>query len=83
MMSRTDFDRFVADLNEDRGLWEEFAALGDPSQWVERAGSKGYRLSQEEAAGLAASCGALSDDDLEQVAGGWDSGEPPPDGGGG
>lgn len=79
-MSAFDVKRFSSDLQKDPTLMEEFTLLGEnPEAWVELAASKGYELSIEEATGLSTSHRELSDDELENVAGGWDTGS----GGGG
>lgn len=71
-MSRADLERLTADLQNVLGLSEEFSELGyDPDAWIRRASTKGYHLSSEEAEGLCSSHGELSEDDLDQVAGGW------------
>ncbi len=71
-MSRSDLERFTADLQCVPGLSEEFSSLGyDPEAWVRHAGAKGYHLTSDEADGLSSGHGELSDDDLDNVAGGW------------
>lgn len=75
MMSRRDLIRFTQDFESDFGMSEEFSALGrDTSAWVSLAEKKGYELSKLEAENLIASREQLSDDELENVAGGWDGG---------
>lgn len=72
-MSRADLQRFTEDLQTDAALAEEFGVLGDdPEAWRSQAAGKGYQLTTEEAGGLSASHRDLSDDELEDVAGGWD-----------
>lgn len=74
-MSSSDLERFTTDLQNNPALADEFASLGeDPDAWVRRASMRGYHLTQEEASGLSSSYVELSDEDLEEVAGGWDSG---------
>lgn len=76
-MSRADLQRFAADLEADSRLADEFGALGDePEEWHRLAVAKGYQLTFEEARGLSSSYEELSDDELEQVAGGWDGTDP-------
>lgn len=78
-MSTAEFERFLSDLQRDPELMEEFRSLAeDPAIWVRWASAKGYEISQDEAAALEDTYSEISDDDLEQAAGGW-SGE---DGGG-
>lgn len=87
MMSGTDLQRFTEELDADAALAGEFCALGnDPEAWHRRAASKGYNLTLEEAGALSSSYRELSDDELEDVAGGWDgsgSGSGSGSGGGG
>lgn len=72
-MSRPEVERFTADFAADPALAEAFTALGDdPEGWVRLAREKGYDLTLEEAQGLISSQQELSDDELEEVAGGWD-----------
>lgn len=72
-MSRADLQRFTEDLEADTALAEEFRALGDDATaWHRQAAGKGYDLTLEEVGGLSSSYQELSDDELEQVAGGWD-----------
>lgn len=72
-MSRADLQRFTDDLAADDALASEFGALGDDAEaWYRHAAGKGYDLTAEEAAGLCSSYLELSDDELEEVAGGWD-----------
>lgn len=70
-MNRTEVDRFLSDLQKDPGLRQEMAALGqDMEACVRRANAKGYQFTLEDATGTLFDPN-LSDDDLEQVAGGW------------
>lgn len=72
-MSRPDLERFTAEFERDPALAERFAALGDdPEGWVRLARERGYDLTLDEARGLVSSRRELTDDELEQVAGGWD-----------
>ena len=72
-MSMEDLERLMSDLQKSPELMQEFRALGKSREgWVRWGQERGYRFSVEEAEGLAASRGELSDDELEQVAGGWD-----------
>lgn len=82
-MSRADLQRFTEDLRADAALAKEFGGLGDdPEAWRSQAASKGYQLTTDEAGGLSASHRDLSDDELEDVAGGWDGSETGSGGGG-
>lgn len=78
-MSRFDLERFTADTRKDRSMADEAARLR-PQALAEWAASRGYELTLDEARGLVSSTAELSDDELENVAGGWD--EPQPPGGG-
>ena len=71
-MSRSEVERFLADLQSDAGLRQELETLGqDTEACVRWANAKGYAFTSEEALELGAFDADLSDDDLEQVAGGW------------
>jgi predicted ribosomally synthesized peptide with nif11-like leader len=71
-MSRREVDRFLSDLQNDAGLRQELAELGqDMEACVHWANAKGYVFTQEEALELGVFDADLSEDDLEQVAGGW------------
>ncbi len=72
-MSKFETERFIKDFKNRPELSEEFTRLGDdPKAWVKLASARGYELTLEKAAGLCSSYTELSDDDLEDVAGGWD-----------
>lgn len=74
-MSRPDLIRFTEDFQNDLSLAAAFDNLsGDATAWCQLAAEKGYELTLDEAEGLISSYGELSDDDLENVAGGWDGG---------
>jgi predicted ribosomally synthesized peptide with nif11-like leader len=82
-MSKVDLERFQSCAQEEPRLLEEVTALaGDAEALVRWAATRGFDLTPAETEGLADSCGELSDEDLEQAAGGW-SDPPPPTGGGG
>ncbi|MFN7963021.1 MAG: Nif11-like leader peptide family RiPP precursor [Thermoanaerobaculia bacterium] len=82
-MSIQDLDRFSAALRADPRLLEQLSALGlDAEAWRAHAASLGFHLTLDEARGLAESTTELSDEELEDVAGGW-TGDPPPPGTGG
>jgi predicted ribosomally synthesized peptide with nif11-like leader len=71
-MSSTEAQRFLTDLQNDAGLRQELENLGqDTEACVRWANAKGYTFTREEAQDLGAFDTDLSDDDLEQVAGGW------------
>lgn len=72
-MSTGDLEGFLNDLQQDARLRAEFEALPpDPESWVRWAIAKGYSLTREDADRLAESRDLdISDDDLENVAGGW------------
>ncbi|MEM7482097.1 MAG: Nif11-like leader peptide family RiPP precursor [Acidobacteriota bacterium] len=82
-MTNTDLIRFQQDLGRDAALRAEFESLAeDLATWSVWARSKGYDLSPDDLADLNEE---ISDDDLDEVAGGWSSSDPPPPppGGGG
>lgn len=71
-MSSAEVERFLSDLQRDPELMEEFQSLAeDPKVWVRWATAKGYDITPEEAAELEDTHSEISDDDLEQAAGGW------------
>jgi hypothetical protein len=75
-MSRSELQRFLGDLRRVSGLSEEFERLaGDLEAQVCWANEHGYLFSLAEAAELGG-FGELSDEELEEAAGGW-SGDPP------
>lgn len=75
-MSSVDVQRLMEDLQTDSSLLDEFLALGsDVDGWVGLAASRGYSLTFEEAESLSSSYEELSDDDLDEVAGGWSGNE--------
>ncbi|HEX2165106.1 MAG TPA: hypothetical protein VHM02_14275 [Thermoanaerobaculia bacterium] len=72
-MSRTEARRLVIDLAAREDVARELAAVRqDPDLWRRRAAELGYRLDADEAVELLARREELEDEDLEQVAGGWD-----------
>ena len=77
-MSSADLDRFISDLQNQPELQQQFAALRhDLDAAVGWANSKGYLFTRAEADAWAN--GELSDDDLEDAAGGdWTNPPPPP-----
>ncbi len=77
-MSRSELDRFLQDLREQPELRRQFQTLltdtGRSLRWAEE---KGYHLTFEQVDELANSERDLSDEELEEVAGGddgWSSG---------
>lgn len=71
-MSRREVDRFLSDLQNNAGLRQEVAKLGqDMEACVQWANAQGYQFTLEEALETGVFDADLSDDDLEQVAGGW------------
>ncbi|HEY8022449.1 MAG TPA: Nif11-like leader peptide family RiPP precursor [Thermoanaerobaculia bacterium] len=76
-MSRSELQRFLGDLRRTSGLSEEFERLaGDLEAQVRWAHERGYAFDREEAAELTG-FGELTDEELEEAAGGW-TGDPPP-----
>ncbi len=70
-MSSIDARRLKVAAEESPGLFHELSAL-EPEALIQWAAGKGYELTVDEACELKAdSPQELSDDDLEQVAGGW------------
>jgi predicted ribosomally synthesized peptide with nif11-like leader len=71
-MSRGEVERFLGDLQMSTDLRQELEGLGqDRDALVSWANENGYDFTREEAEELGAFDGDLSDDQLEQVAGGW------------
>jgi hypothetical protein len=88
-MSRTEVDRLLADLQQKPDLMAEFrrlaADLDDLDRLVRWAAEKEYHVIREELRRLAESDRELSDEELEDAAGGddgWAPGTPPPPDGG-
>jgi predicted ribosomally synthesized peptide with nif11-like leader len=76
-MSRSELQRFLGDLRRISGFSEEFERLaGDLEAQVRWANERGYEFNGEEAVELAG-VGELTDEELEEAAGGW-TGDPPP-----
>lgn len=75
-MSQRDLTRFVEAFDRDPALREEFERLGnEPDSWMRRARELGYDLERDEVESLVSGARELSDEDLEDVAGGWDGGD--------
>jgi len=85
-MSRAEMDRLVADLQRKPELMLEFRRLAsDLEGLVCWAAAKEYRVFREDLRRLAESDRELSDDELEDAAGGedgWAPSAPPPPGSG-
>jgi predicted ribosomally synthesized peptide with nif11-like leader len=82
-MSRPDLARLITDLQHKPGLAKQMGASDPSVQW---ARERGYDVTQEELTELMASNRELSDDELEQAAGGddgWGTGTGGSTGGGG
>ena len=71
-MSQVELARLLHAFATDPSLRQEFDALGNADAQVAWAFARGYRITPAEAASL--SVESLSDDDLENVAGGWSGG---------
>ena len=72
-----DLQRLMAAAEKDPALSERLSAL-EAEALVEWAAAKGYSLTLDEAQSFSATYEELSDDDLEQVAGGWTGDNTPP-----
>jgi predicted ribosomally synthesized peptide with nif11-like leader len=81
-MRSAEFGRLLSDLQTDAKLREEFHRLGgDLEATMRLAAAKGYRLTRAEAGELVRSFEELSDDELDEAAGGaWNDPPPPPTG---
>jgi hypothetical protein len=78
-MKSAEFERLLSNLRSDEALRGEFERLaGDREQTMRLAAVKGYGLSPEEGHELAQSFRELSDEDLDQAAGGAWNDPPPP-----
>jgi predicted ribosomally synthesized peptide with nif11-like leader len=72
-MSAAEFDRLVRAFQKNPHFLDEFRNLaGNPEHRLQWAQEKGFQLTREELERLSDSNQVLSDDDLEQVAGGDD-----------
>ncbi len=84
-MSAAEFDRLVRAFQQNPDLLDEFRNV-NPEQRLQWAQEKGFQPTREELERLSDSDEALSDADLEQVAGGddgWGTGTGGTTGGGG
>lgn len=79
-MSRADLNRLLGDLRKTPDMLEELKGT-DPEAVIRWAGARGYDLTPGEAEELVASDRELSDDELEEAAGGEEAWPPPGDGG--
>jgi predicted ribosomally synthesized peptide with nif11-like leader len=86
-MSSPEQNRFLEDVRKDPRLLDETRTLlRDPGAALRWAEEKGYQLTLEDIHELLDSDRELSDDDLDQAAGGedeWGTGTPPGGTGGG
>lgn len=85
-MSAHEQERLLSDLRRDPGQIEELRKLGHDAGAVARwVSERGYNLARPEIEALLATDRELSDEDLEQAAGGNDpwTGAPPDSGSGG
>lgn len=85
-MSRMELQRFLGEVRKHPSLLEELKGLGHDAdaalRWLE---ARSFGVTRQEIAELLAQDQELSDDDLEEVAGGdaaWTGGDPPPPTGG-
>jgi predicted ribosomally synthesized peptide with nif11-like leader len=79
-MSMADLERLLEDLRKDPALMEDLRRrVHDSAMAADWARQKGYILGREDLKALSASDRELSDDELEEAAGGDDawSGTPP------
>jgi len=84
-MRSAEFERLLSDLRSNDALRGEFHRLGgDLEETMRLAAAKGYRLMRQEAEELRKSFEELSDEELDQAAGGaWNDPPTPPPGTGG
>jgi predicted ribosomally synthesized peptide with nif11-like leader len=76
-MSSSELNRLLEDVRKDPHLVDELRALlSDPDVALRWAVDKGYHLTLEDVAELCDSDRELSDDDLEEAAGGDDNWPP-------
>lgn len=71
-MSNSQFREFMTELEKDQGLKDRFSQLQTPEAIAEFAASLGFNFSVEEISAQAQAFGldAMSDDDLDDIAGG-------------
>ena len=80
-MSSTELKRLLGDIQATPDLLEELRGVAkDPEAAVRWAGAKGYDLTTEEVEELVASDRELTEDELEEAAGGEEAWAPPGDG---
>jgi len=80
-----EFERLTADLRKDPDLLQELGEITDLDRAVQWTHTRGYKVTADELRELLASHRELSDDELEEAAGGdWGDGTatPPPGSGG-
>jgi predicted ribosomally synthesized peptide with nif11-like leader len=84
---KDELQRFLESVRNDPPRMEELQALlGTPDAAVRWASGQGFHLTPEDVHELRESACELSDEDLDQAAGGddgWGTGTPPPPDGGG
>lgn len=79
-----EFQRLMADLRRHPDLLQDLGEIGDLERAVRWVHERGYKVDPEEIRELLASHRELSDDELEQAAGGdWGTGTGSTGGGGG
>ncbi|HEV3074261.1 MAG TPA: Nif11-like leader peptide family RiPP precursor [Thermoanaerobaculia bacterium] len=77
-MSQSELQRFLSDLRSVAGMADEAAQHRDHiEEQVRWANERGYHFTFDEVEALVGS-GELSDEELEEAAGGWDPNNPPP-----
>jgi predicted ribosomally synthesized peptide with nif11-like leader len=78
-----EFERLMADLRINPDLLQDLGEIGDLDRAVRWAHERGYKVAPDELRELLASHRELSDDELEQAAGGdWGTGTGSTGGGG-
>ncbi|MGQ9367164.1 Nif11-like leader peptide family RiPP precursor [Azospirillum sp. A39] len=70
-MSQTELQRLAVALQADPGIGERFRDASDAADLSARLRAAGYGITEEEAAEMARRATELSDDQLDQVAGGF------------
>jgi predicted ribosomally synthesized peptide with nif11-like leader len=79
-----EFQRLMSDLRRHPDLLQDLGEIGDLGRAVQWVHERGYQVEAEELQELLASHRELSDDELEQAAGGdWGTGTGSTGGGGG
>jgi predicted ribosomally synthesized peptide with nif11-like leader len=79
-----EFERLTADLRKNPDLLQELGEITDLDRAVRWSHDRGYKVNADELRELLASHRELSDDELEEAAGGdWGTGTGTPPGSGG